>query len=92
MSWRRLRLNKRRWEQVRRRVLRRDGWRCTKCAKAGRLEVHHQVPLHRGGEPWALSNLATLCRDCHIRLTAAENRRKPTASERAWQGLVQEVL
>ena len=60
MNWRRLRLNKRRWEQVRRRVLHRDGWRCTKCGKAGKLEAHHVIPLHLGGDAWAMSNLTTL--------------------------------
>ena len=88
MSWRRLRLNKRRWDAVRRRVLERDGWRCTKCGRPGRLEVHHLTPLHRGGDPWAMSNLETLCRGCHIEA----GRRKPTPAEEAWQRMVQGVL
>ena len=55
-----------RWERVRRDVLDRDGWRCTRCGLPGALEVHHVRELHHGGDPWAHSNLITLCRDCHI--------------------------
>ena len=29
--------------------LERAGWRCERCGKAGRLEVHHVRPLHKGG-------------------------------------------
>lgn len=53
-------------------VLDRDGWRCR---RVGRMEVDHVVPLDRGGDPWDMANLQTLCRGCHIAKTAAENRR-----------------
>ena len=55
------------------------------------MEVDHVRPLYRGGAPWALSNLQTLCRRCHIAKTAAENRRPPTPAEAAWRALVREV-
>ena len=53
MSRRHTHLNARRWEAVRRTVFERDGWRCRKCGRAGRLEVDHVVPLKRGGDRWA---------------------------------------
>lgn len=69
-----------RWNPVRLRVLERDGWRCTECGKAGRLEVHHVLPLERGGEYLDPENCVTLCRSCHVAL----HRRPETAQARAW--------
>ena len=54
---------------MRRAALERDNFRCTECAKAGRLEVHHITPLHKGGLPFALDNLKTLCRECHLEIS-----------------------
>jgi len=62
-------LDRRRWERVRVRVFERDGYRCTACGKPGRLECDHIVPLQRGGSPYELDNLRTLCRGCHIEIT-----------------------
>jgi hypothetical protein len=56
-----------RWQQLRLRVLERDGWKCLICGKSdSTLCVHHRRYL-RGREPWEyeLSDLATLCWDCH---------------------------
>ena len=74
MSKRHLRLNARRWRLVRRRILERDGWRCSTCGRASRLEVDHRIPITDGGAPWHPDNLQALCRGCHIAKTAAENR------------------
>ena len=65
------------------------GWRCAVCGRYGR-EVDHIRPLHKGGHPWAESNLQCLCRGCHIAKTRAENRRERTPAERAWYRLVEE--
>src|SRR5215471_1303089 len=58
------------WQIVRVRALVRDGYRCVArdddwrpCA--GPLTVHHVRPVGEGGEPFALSNLVTLCRRHH---------------------------
>ena len=48
-------------------------------------------PLDRGGDPWEMANLQTLCRSCHLDKTAAENRREPTPGEAAWRELVAEI-
>ena len=83
---------RKRWQYTRRRALNRDGWRCRKCGRPGRLEVHHIVPLHQGGAGYDLSNLETLCRGCHIAITAADNRREPSPGEDAWHELVAEAV
>ena len=82
---------RKRWQHTRWRVLNRDGWRCKKCGRAAKLEVHHVLPLHRGGDGYALDNLETLCRSCHVAITVADNRRKPSPGEEAWGQLVAEA-
>ena len=52
---------RRRWQRVRLTALNRDAWRCTACNRRGRLEVHHVVPLHQGGDGYDLDNLASHC-------------------------------
>ena len=72
------------WRRIRLRILERDGWRCTRCGRAGRLEVHHRRPLHEGGHPTDPANLATVCRDCHLRA----HRRPRDPAREAWRRLV----
>ena len=59
------------WRNVRQRALARDGFRCRACGSGEGLEVHHVVPMSKGGSRFALSNLMTLCGTCHRRVTAA---------------------
>ena len=66
------------WAIVRRAVLVRDGYRCTACRKAGRLEVDHIRPMYKGGSVLDMGNLQALCRACHIEKTRTES----TAPER----------
>ena len=86
-------MNTARWRKVRRRVLKRAGWRCEKCGKpGGPFEVDHVRPMKRGGDAWDMANLQALCRrPCHADKTREENRGRPrTAGERAWRDLVAE--
>ena len=83
------RLHRGRWAATRRGVLDRDGWRCQKCGKAGRLEVHHIEALADGGEPYAEDNLIALCRPCHFEAGRAARPVRPEAA--AWQDLVAEL-
>ena len=88
------RLDAGRWAHVRRRVLERDGWRCCECGRAGRLEVDHRTPLTDGGAVYDPANLQTLCRSCHVRKTAEENRARrpvPPAVQR-WRDLVARLM
>lgn len=54
-------------------ALERDGYTCMLCPAAGpaaggtaELEVHHADPDPDDGDRHALSNLVTLCKDCHL--------------------------
>lgn len=62
------RLDSEQWEVLRKEVLRRDGYRCGNCnAENMRLDVHHIVPVSAGGSN-RLTNLKTLCFDCHCKI------------------------
>ena len=71
----------------RRQALEAAGWRCERCGRPGRLEVHHKQPLHLGGAPYALDNLVVLCRACHIET----HRRQLSPAEVEWRRLVAEL-
>ena len=77
------------WWSVRYRVMKRDGFRCVLCNKAGRLEVDHIRPVARGGAPFDPENLRTVCRGCHIGITARLNRKPPAPERLAWDRLVE---
>ena len=82
---------RRTWARVRRRVLRRDNYRCRSCGRpAGRAEVDHIVPMERGGAPLDENNLQTLCRSCHI---AKCIREKPMEDpeRREWQDYLRAI-
>ena len=76
----------RRWRRIRRRVLDRDGWRCRSCGKAGRLEVHHVVPVEQGGTD-APINLQVLCVSCHL-----STHSRPDPQRDAWTERVKNDL
>ncbi len=84
-------LDPRQWAAVRRAVFERDGYRCRACGLPGRLECDHIQPLRRGGDPWDMDNLQSLCRGCHIAKTAAENERERTPENAAWCALRDEL-
>ena len=50
--------------ELRRRVMRRDGWRCQFCGSRQNLQVHHQQYRSHSGEDTE-ANLITLCEKCH---------------------------
>ncbi len=52
------------YNQVRLKVLERDGWRCQICGRRTLLDIHHIDARARGGDDGE-TNLLTLCRMCH---------------------------
>ncbi len=61
----RIKLGKRIYRRLMKRVLERDGWRCQKCGSIENLQVHHQIRRSRQGND-SLENLVTLCAYCHM--------------------------
>ena len=62
----RLRLDAESYQELHRRVLKRDGWRCQVCGSMQNLQVHHlKLRSHLGGD--VEQNLITLCAECHAR-------------------------
>jgi len=53
-------------QDLREKRLKLDDFRCRLCGATRRLQVHHREPRSRGGKD-ELSNLITLCEDCHAR-------------------------
>lgn len=51
-------------EGLRERRLEIDGYQCSNCGSTESLQVHHVVPESLGGVD-EVSNLRTLCADCH---------------------------
>lgn len=51
-------------KETRKKVYRRDGWRCALCDSTRCIQIHHVVPRGKGG-PNTMQNLITLCSDCH---------------------------
>ena len=88
MSRNHTKLDRRRLAALRWHVLRRDGFRCRRCGRAGRLEVHHQVPIEAGGAPYDDANCITLCRGCHIRHHQAEREANLPPDVREWRSLL----
>lgn len=58
------------WDSLRQQAYKRDDYQCQNCHVRGgpngdvELHAHHIVPISSGGNN-VLSNLATLCRECH---------------------------
>lgn len=67
-----------RWQQTRKRILRRDCGLCLVCAAAGRVtaatEVDHVVPKEEGGGDDD-DNLQSICGPCHTAKTGREAAR-----------------
>ena len=54
------------WQAFRRTCIKRARYLCERCAKAGRLEVHHKVALAQGGKMFDFGNVEVVCRACHF--------------------------
>lgn len=66
-----------RWYPLRRlEVLQRDEYTCQDCGSCEYPEVHHIIPIGCGGDN-ELTNLVTLCNDCHKNYTRFWSRIRP---------------
>ena len=81
-------LDPRRWAATRRAALRRAGYRSEISGLAGKLECHHRVPLHRGGDPYSLDNILVCTRAEHIEIHRTEH---DIPGRAAWRALVAEI-
>ena len=75
------------WKTVRAQALERDDYTCMKCGvrhRSVRYEVHHLVPVSRGGDGFALDNLQTLCRECHFEVHRPKHKRDLRTEWEAW--------
>jgi 5-methylcytosine-specific restriction endonuclease McrA len=63
----RLALNPEGYDQLKKEVLARDGWKCQCCGSLISLQVHHLVRRSQLGSD-TLENLMTLCAGCHRRV------------------------
>ena len=66
-----LRLEAKKYEELRLQVLRRDSWRCQCCGTMSNLEVHHSEFRSQAGED-SEQNLITLCAACHAGVHGAD--------------------
>lgn len=61
------------WELLRAQVLKRDNYLCQACLRKNRVragnECHHLKPKAKSGEE-VMTNLETLCSDCHLEADA----------------------
>ena len=74
------------WKRLRVMALNRDHWLCQECLRQGRLrqarEVHHLKPLEDYPElGLVLSNLESLCHDCHEDTKSREGRKETPAPQ-----------
>ena len=68
------------WTAFRETCIKRAAFRCSRCHKRGRLEVHHIKPVSRGGAKYAFDNVVVLCRSCHF----AEHKPRVEPERQQW--------
>lgn len=52
------------WVAISKAIKTRDGYKCTACGSESNLNVHHIIPISKGGRNISI-NLTTLCHRCH---------------------------
>lgn len=82
-----------RWSALRFKAKRRDGFACVKCGARGRLEVDHIKPVRDRPElAFEISNLQSLCGQCHGRKTRVEVGHPELSPERLkWRNLLRDM-
>lgn len=64
-----IRISKTSWLRKRKKVYKRDNWRCQICGKHcwNDIQCHHIISVRKGGFD-SYQNLITLCKSCHIKV------------------------
>lgn len=73
---------------TRKKVYRRDGFRCALCDSTRYLQIHHAVPRGEGGSN-NMQNLITLCADCHALAHGVDLRGYGATKEDVDQAIVE---
>lgn len=59
------------WPITRNEALKRDDFTCQDCGyhspDGDGLEVHHIIPIYKGGDEFDMNNLITVCHECHVK-------------------------
>ena len=74
--------------ETRKKVYRRDGWRCALCDSTRYIQIHHAVPRGQGG-PDTEQNLITLCSDCHALAHGLDLRGLGASQEDVQQSIIE---
>ena len=83
----RQRIGYRLWLKLRRFVFERDGYRCVRCKRPGRLRLHHRIAFADGGSD-SPENLETMCESCHI----DHHQRTINPARQKWHKFLRDVL
>ena len=71
------------WARLRIFIFNRDGWKCVNCGSNYRLECDHIRALADGGDNHP-ANLRTICRSCHMKVSADTHRQHPVKGQAEW--------
>lgn len=74
----------------RKKIYRRDGYRCALCDSTKYLQLHHVVPRGKGG-PDTEQNLITLCSDCHALAHGTDLRGYGATKEDVEQAIIEYI-
>ncbi|NYZ77495.1 HNH endonuclease [Candidatus Micrarchaeota archaeon] len=76
------------WNEIRKKVYRRDSWTCRRCGATGvEVHAHHIVPFSKGGSD-KLDNLETVCKDCHISIHPDSTMERESTDNWLWLILI----
>jgi len=85
--WRERTLSSNKYQKVRKKVLKRDNYKCQLCDNNMKLEVHHIIPMRKLWDidnkklVTDINNLITLCKKCHQSIKGREKEYKKIFKE-----------
>lgn len=60
-------IHKDKWWAIKQEVYKKYGHKCSKCGSCNNIDVHHKIPLSKGGTN-NIQNLIPLCHECHEKI------------------------